>query len=279
MVESFAWMMLYSVILMSAWGIYGIVLLRLIVGAFDSLRYRRVFLRVVLPQVSVVCGLWGGLFWIDSKDIYIVYLLILGLLPSIIIAIFSGRKSPFFILETIVCHTIFLFVFVYVMDGPRLWHHIGEDWDNYKITRLFERAKGDVQVLQDASCYQLASVLTLAAEHRDTPENLLRYLAKIRGISPFLTAAESCPEAAIPNAEFLYTPFATALRQHNVPIVRFFSQQLVGETSSARENRNIVARKENPLLTLYKSNYISQYREQYRLEISQLLLNIMPELL
>lgn len=125
------------------------------------------------------------------------------------------------------------------MDGPRLWHHIGEDWDNYKITRLFERAKGDVQVLQDASCYQLASVLTLAAEHRDTPENLLRYLAKIR----------------------------------------FFSQQLVGETSSARENRNIVARKENPLLTLYKSNYISQYREQYRLEISHLLLNIMPELL
>lgn len=165
------------------------------------------------------------------------------------------------------------------MDGPRLWHHIGEDWDNYKITRLFERAKGDVQVLQDASCYQLASVLTLAAEHRDTPENLLRYLAKIRGISPFLTAAESCPEAAIPNAEFLYTPFVTALRQHNVPIVRFFSQQLVGETSSARENRNIVARKENPLLTLYKSNYISQYREQYRLEISHLLLNIMPELL
>ncbi len=165
------------------------------------------------------------------------------------------------------------------MDGPRLWHHIGEDWDNYKITRLFERAKGDVQVLQDASCYQLASVLTLAAEHRDTPENLLRYLAKTRGISPFLTAAESCPEAAIPNAEFLYTPFVTALRQHNVPIVRFFSQQLVGETSSARENRNIVARKENPLLTLYKSNYISQYREQYRLEISQLLLNIMPELL
>ncbi|MCP0855251.1 hypothetical protein KU735_23300, partial [Salmonella enterica subsp. enterica serovar Give] len=42
--------------------------------------------------------------------------------------------------------------------------------NNYKITRLFERAKGDVQVLQDASCYQLASVLTLAAEHRDTPE-------------------------------------------------------------------------------------------------------------
>ncbi|UQQ17384.1 hypothetical protein MYA98_19495 [Salmonella sp. WGH-01] len=77
--------------------------------------------------------------------------------------------------------------------------------------------------MQDASCYQLASVLTLAAEHRDTPENLLRYLAKIRGISPFLTAAESCPEAAIPNAEFLYTPFATALRQHNVPIVRFLA--------------------------------------------------------
>ncbi|EJU1657591.1 hypothetical protein N4H07_000181 [Salmonella enterica] len=279
MVESFAWMMWDSVILMSARGIYGVVLLRLIVGAFDSLRYRRVFLRVVLPQVSVVCILWGGLFWIDSKNIYIVYLLILGLMPSIIIAIFSSRESPFFILGTIVSHTIFLFVFVYVMDGPRLWHHIGEDWDNYKITRLFERAKGDVQVLQDASCYQLASVLTLAAEHRDTPENLLRYLAKIRGISPFLTAAESCPEAAIPNAEFLYTPFVTALRQHNVPIVRFFSQQLVGETSSARENRNIVARKENPLLTLYKSNYMSQYREQYRLEISHLLLNIMPELL
>ncbi len=39
---------------MSAWGIYGVVLLMLIVGAFDSLRYRRVFLRVVLPQVSVV---------------------------------------------------------------------------------------------------------------------------------------------------------------------------------------------------------------------------------
>lgn len=67
MVESFAWMMWDSVILMSAWGIYGVVLLRLIVGAFDSLRYRRVFLRVVLPQVSVVCILWGGLFWIDSK--------------------------------------------------------------------------------------------------------------------------------------------------------------------------------------------------------------------
>lgn len=44
MVESFAWMMWDSVILMSAWGIYGVVLLRLIVGAFDSLRYRRVFL-------------------------------------------------------------------------------------------------------------------------------------------------------------------------------------------------------------------------------------------
>lgn len=102
MVESFAWMMWDSVILMSAWGIYGVVLLMLIVGAFDSLRYRRVFLRVVLPQVSVVCVLWGGLFRIDSKDIYIVYLLILGLLPSIIIAIFFGRKSPFFILETIV---------------------------------------------------------------------------------------------------------------------------------------------------------------------------------
>lgn len=67
MVESFAWMMWDSVILMSAWGIYGVVLLRLIIGAFDSLRYRRVFLRVVLPQVSVVCILWGGLFWIDSK--------------------------------------------------------------------------------------------------------------------------------------------------------------------------------------------------------------------
>lgn len=37
MVESFAWMMWDSVILMSAWGIYGVVLLRLIVGAFDSL--------------------------------------------------------------------------------------------------------------------------------------------------------------------------------------------------------------------------------------------------
>ncbi|RJO77455.1 hypothetical protein D6A17_05380, partial [Salmonella enterica subsp. enterica serovar Schwarzengrund] len=83
MVESLAWMMWDSVILMSAWGIYGVVLLRLIVGAFDSLRYRRVFLRVVLPQVSVVCILWGGLFWIDSKNIYIVYLLILGLMPSI----------------------------------------------------------------------------------------------------------------------------------------------------------------------------------------------------
>lgn len=35
MVESFAWMMWDSVILMSAWGIYGVVLLRLIVGAFD----------------------------------------------------------------------------------------------------------------------------------------------------------------------------------------------------------------------------------------------------
>lgn len=93
--ESFAWMMWDSVILMSAWGIYGVVLLRLIVGAFDSLRYRRVFLRVVLPQVSVVCVVWGGLFWIDSKDIYIVYLLISGLLPSIIIAIFSSRESPF----------------------------------------------------------------------------------------------------------------------------------------------------------------------------------------
>ncbi|HCB5543038.1 TPA: hypothetical protein M0M18_003059 [Salmonella enterica subsp. enterica serovar Miami] len=96
MVESFAWMMLYSVILMSAWGIYGVVLLRLIVGAFDSLRYRRVFLRVVLPQVSVVCVVWGGLFWIDSKDIYIVYLLILGLLPSIIIAIFFWSKVSVF---------------------------------------------------------------------------------------------------------------------------------------------------------------------------------------
>lgn len=99
MVESFAWMMWDSVILMSAWGIYGVVLLRLIVGAFDSLRYRRVFLRVVLPQVSVVCILWGGLFWIDSKNIYIVYLLILGLMPSIIIAIFSSRESPFLFWE------------------------------------------------------------------------------------------------------------------------------------------------------------------------------------
>ncbi len=107
MVESFAWMMWDSVILMSAWGIYGVILLRLIVGAFDSLRYRRVFLCVVLPQVRVVCVVWGGLFWIDSKDIYIVYLLISGLLPSIIIAIFSGRESPFFILGTIVSHTIF----------------------------------------------------------------------------------------------------------------------------------------------------------------------------
>ncbi len=39
MVESFAWMMWDSVILMSAWGIYGVILLRLIVGAFDSLRF------------------------------------------------------------------------------------------------------------------------------------------------------------------------------------------------------------------------------------------------
>lgn len=116
MVESFAWMMWDSVILMSAWGIYGVVLLRLIVGAFDSLRYRRVFLRVVLPQVSIVCILWGGLFWIDSKNIYIVYLLILGLMPSIIIAIFSSRESPFFILGTIVSHTIF-FVRFRLCDG------------------------------------------------------------------------------------------------------------------------------------------------------------------
>lgn len=279
MVESFAWMMWNSVIFMSLWGIYGVVLLNLIIGAFGSLRCRRVFLRVVLPQVSIVCVLWGGLFWIDSKNIYILYLLVLGLLPSIIIAIFSSRNLPFSTLKTIVCHTIFLFVFFYVMDSSRLWHHVGEDWDNYKITRLFERAKGDVQVLQGASCYKLACVLTQAAEHRDTPENLLRYLTKTRGISPFLTAAESCPEAAIPNAEFLYTPFATALHQYNVPIVRFFSQHLVGETSSARENRNIVADKENPLLTFYHSDDISPYREQYRKEIIQLLLNIMPELL
>lgn len=99
MVESFAWMMWDSVILMSAWGIYGVVLLRLIVGAFDSLRYRRVFLRVVLPQVSVVCILWGGLFWIDSKNIYIVYLLILGLMPSIIIAIFLVESLHFLFWE------------------------------------------------------------------------------------------------------------------------------------------------------------------------------------
>lgn len=100
MVESFAWMMWDSVIFMSLWGIYGIVLLRLIIGAFGSLRCRRVFLRVVLPQVSVVCVLWGGLFWIDSKNIYILYLLVLGLLPSIIIAIFSSRNLPLSSLDT-----------------------------------------------------------------------------------------------------------------------------------------------------------------------------------
>lgn len=115
MVESFAWMMWDSVILMSAWGIYGVVLLRLIVGAFDSLRYRRVFLRVVLPQVSVVCILWGGLFWIDSKNIYIVYLLILGLMPSIIIAIFSSRESPFLFWE-LSCPILF-FVRFRLCDG------------------------------------------------------------------------------------------------------------------------------------------------------------------
>ncbi|SQJ37850.1 Uncharacterised protein [Salmonella enterica] len=58
MVESFAWMMWNSVIFMSLWGIYGVVLLNLIIGAFGSLRCRRVFLRVVLPQVSIVCVLW-----------------------------------------------------------------------------------------------------------------------------------------------------------------------------------------------------------------------------
>ncbi|ESG97734.1 hypothetical protein SEEJ0720_23037, partial [Salmonella enterica subsp. enterica serovar Javiana str. PRS_2010_0720] len=53
MVESFAWMMWDSVILMSAWGIYGVVLLRLIVGAFVFFALSAGFLRVVLPQVSV----------------------------------------------------------------------------------------------------------------------------------------------------------------------------------------------------------------------------------
>lgn len=74
MAESFAWMMWDSVILMSAWGIYGVVLLRLIVGAFDSLRYRRVFLRVVLPQVSVVCILWRIILDSFKKYLYRIFI-------------------------------------------------------------------------------------------------------------------------------------------------------------------------------------------------------------
>ncbi len=60
MVESFAWMMWDSVILMSAWGIYGVILLRLIVGAFDSLRYRRGFFCVVFSPGGGVFVVGGG---------------------------------------------------------------------------------------------------------------------------------------------------------------------------------------------------------------------------
>ncbi len=47
--------------------------------------------------------------------------------------LFFYRESPFYLWELRRPILFFLFVFVYVMDGPRLWHHIGEDWDNYKL--------------------------------------------------------------------------------------------------------------------------------------------------
>lgn len=276
--DGLGWMII--LVLPLLWISYGLALLIITACALDSKGVRRVLLWGVAPQFIILCIATLLLYWINSQLIYVFVFFQPVLCITTAIFLFARNKTQYSRWLFALSHVFFLAAILYQGESERVEYSVNRDWQQYKITRLFEKVQsnGPHALNNDLTCNQLTQILTLAAERDDVREETLRALTA-KEISPFLTMADNCPND---NSETLYsfdtTPFIAAIHNYNSHATHFYIQLLTGNSQTAKNNREIV-RRANPLVEVYKYNRGSKKQNAVALEISQQLLAIMPELL
>ena len=265
----FSWFDIATILfLLSAPFVLGAIIIVLLVMAPGRPRFWGLLMGLVLPQFALLmllAGVFsfygvGSNFYYFAAPIMMLSMLFFAILPK-------SRPS---VLAPVVCGhitgAVLLIALVNYLE-PSLISKLQTGRDIHQLRDLREASSGFIRQLDDPEFRQ--QMLETATREADIPEATLKTLLD-KGATPFGKRGEGYYEQPA---------FMIAVQRTNLPALRLFSEQLVGDSPQAVQKREYV-KEAGPLskqLYLYTSPGERQIKE-YKAK-AQILLAKMPELL
>ncbi|HKS32837.1 MAG TPA: hypothetical protein VJS14_03830 [Enterobacteriaceae bacterium] len=265
---SFSWFDIATILfLLAAPFVLAGIVIALLVMASRRPRCLVMVKWLVLPQIAALLLLAGVLsyYGVDSNFYFFAAPI---MMLSMLFFVFPSKSKPW--LAPLLCgHITGLVLFVGLMNylEPRMIERLQTGREIHQLRDLNKASSGFIRQLNEPEFRQ--RMLATAAEETSIPEETLKTLLD-KGATPFGKRGEGFYEQPA---------FVVALRSHNLPALRLFSEQLVGDSSEAVSNREYVqeAGPLSRLVYIYArpgERQVKDYKEK-----AQILLARMPELL
>lgn len=266
---NFTWFDLICIfLLLAAPFVLGGIVIALLVMGRNRPRNWAIVKWLVLPQIAALMLLAGVLDYYGVSSRFYYFIAPVMMVSMLFFAILP--KSQPSVLPPLICgHITGLVLFLGWMNylEPRMLSELKSGWEIHQLRDLSKASDAFIDQLDDPAF--LNRMLETATQEIETPEVTLKSLLD-RGAIAFGTPGQGY---------FDQPAFIVAVRRHNLPALRLFSEQLVGNSAQAARNRAYVL-DANPLskqVYFYASSGERQKRE-YR-EVAEILLAKMPELL
>lgn len=266
---SFSWFDMISILLLlAAPFVLGAIIIALWIMAPGRPRLWGLLKWLVLPQLVLLMLLAGVLSFYEVSTNFYFFAAPIMMLSMLFFAILP--KSQPSVRAPVVCgHITGVVLFLVLMNylEPRMIRDLQTGREIHQLRDLGAASSGFIRQLDDPEFRQ--RMLETATEHTDIPEATLIALLD-KGATPFGKRGEGFYEQPA---------FIVALRSNNLPALRLFSEQLVGDSPEVMRRREYV-QETGPLSKmayLYARSGERQI-EEYKAK-AQILLDRMPELL
>lgn len=265
---SFSWFDIATILfLLAAPFVLAGIVIALLVMASRRPRCLVMVKWLVLPQIAALLLLAGVLsyYGVDSNFYFFAAPI---MMLSMLFFVIPSKSKP--LLAPLLCgHITGLVLFLGLMNylEPRKMEQLQTGREIHQLRDLNKASSGFIRQLNEPEFRQ--RMLATAAEETSIPEETLKTLLD-KGATPFGKRGEGFYEQPA---------FVVALRSHNLPALRLFSEQLVGDSPEAVSNREYV-QKAGPLSRLVYiyarpgERQVKDYKEK-----AQILFAKMPELL
>lgn len=265
----FSWFDMISILLLlAAPFVLGAIIIALWVMAPQRPRLWGLLKWLVLPQLVVLMLLAGVLSYYEVSTNFYFFAAPIMMLSMLFFAILP--KSQPSVLAPVVCgHITGVVLFLVLMNylEPRMMHDLQKGREIHQLRDLNKASDGFIRQLDDPQFRQ--RMLENATRETDIPEATLKALLD-KGATPFGKPGEGYYEQPA---------FIVALHSVNLPALRLFSEQLVGDSPEAARKREYVleAGPLSKLLYIYArpgERQVADYKAK-----AQILFAKMPELL